>query len=368
MTEANDRTLFRNWPCRFQERARGNGVGTSLHGGGGRSGITVVELLAAIGILLILMGLLLPAIQRARAAARGLRCRANLRELAVAVTRYEQLYAVYPPVSLGWWEEKVPGLSDNPKDRDFSPHTHLLPFLGYSPLYNAINLNVDGFGGTYIGLPRTYAVEANWTALHSAVGVFTCPSDSVARRPGSVNYVACVGLLDPLPTRRGWPDSGKGIFHYPPISTAYVADGLSHTVMFSERLVGDGNYSRAFQPSRDALVVSGPPKNRADHYARICAHLHGLNARPLGFRDVGRYWMLSGLTQTWYNHALPPNSVVSDCVAYTVFGAVSARSAHPGCVHVAFGDTHVRSVGETISLRVWRALATRSDGEPIEGL
>ncbi len=340
-----------------------------LRGKSWRAGVSLVEVLAVIGILLVLVGLALPALQRAREAARALRCRANLRELALAVARYEQLHAVYPPVSVSWWVEIRPGLGDEAKARRFSVYTHVLPFLGYESVYNAINFRVDGFTGENVGVPITYAVEANRTVLHTSLDIFICPSDPRCTRDGSNSYVACVGLLDPAPTRRGWPDSGKGIFHYPPINAAYVTDGLGQTAMLSERLVGDGNYRRPFRHDVDVLGVRGVPLwmyTRADTFASLCAYVHGRASNPLGRREVGRYWMISGLMYTHYNHALPPNSPIGDCVLNPSWGVISARSAHPGRVHVAFGDGHVRAVNETIDFGLWRALATRADGEPID--
>ena len=72
---------------------------------------------------------------------------------------------------------------------------------------------------------------------------------------------------------------------------------------------------------------------------------------------------------TWYNHVLPPNSDVPDCtLALTLIGnspgAHAARSYHPGCVHVLFGDGAVRPVSNAIDLSVWRAIGT-IDGREI---
>jgi prepilin-type processing-associated H-X9-DG protein len=78
--------------------------------------------------------------------------------------------------------------------------------------------------------------------------------------------------------------------------------------------------------------------------------------------------VLGGLLNTWYLHVLPPNSPVPDCAFGDGFtdgglGIVSARSFHPGGVHVAMADGSVRWIGNAIDQIVWQAAGTRNAGE-----
>lgn len=319
-----------------------------------------MELLVVIGILSVLAALILPAVQRARAAARRLSCQNHLRQLALALARYHDTHGIVPPLSVSWAPTIDIGLSAPGVQREFSFLCHLLPYVGRQDLYTAINLRVDHFSDTAAG----YGVFANRTILYSTVQLFLCPADPHAGPGGYVSYRGCTGILDHLATRRGWPDSGHGVFRRPPIRFDHIIDGLTYTAALSERLVGVGFRTERWHPKRDILdFIAVPLPNRTEQYARICAHLTRRPRKRI-FPYAGRFWMFSGALFTQYNHVLPPNSRVTDCLAADTFGAVTARSAHPGGVNVAFADGHVRFVSDSIDLSVWRALGTR-DGEEL---
>lgn len=84
----------------------------------------------------------------------------------------------------------------------------------------------------------------------------------------------------------------------------------------------------------------------------------------------GFTWLLGGFNHTWYNHILTPNAGVPDCtigifLAGGGHGIYTARSFHPGGVHVLFADGAVRFVGDSIDLAVWRGLCTRRGKEAL---
>jgi len=84
---------------------------------------------------------------------------------------------------------------------------------------------------------------------------------------------------------------------------------------------------------------------------------------------MGATWLVNGFSYTQYNHVLTPNSKTPDCncVQYGLHrAAATARSWHPGGVHVAFADGHVRRISDSIDLQVWRAIASRSRGETVQ--
>jgi len=335
-----------------------------------RRGMTLVEALVVVGVLLILAGLLLPALGRVRATVRRLRCAANLRELAVATIQYHDAMGCMPPTDLSWWGYVRTGVSGRPAHRHYSPQSHLLPWLGEESLYNAINFTLDGF--TVIPyLKDTYAFRANLTVLESRVGVFVCPADGEAREGPCLSYRGNMGLLDTFATRRGWPESGHGMFRLPPITFAEVTDGLSVTAMYGERVVGRGRVESSGEGvdgmRRGMLRVStgGDVPRRADEWAGVCAVASGAQTR-LGLVDwlAGRYWLPTSGRFALYNHVLIPNARVYDCYLQYDWGAFSARSVHAGgVVNVAFGDGHVKPIPSSIDLKVWRALGTRDGGE-----
>jgi prepilin-type processing-associated H-X9-DG protein len=138
--------------------------------------------------------------------------------------------------------------------------------------------------------------------------------------------------------------------------------------MLSERLRGSGDAQR-FEAQRDFTFLPTPPTT-ADATIVRCRRLHELRLAGLGgsFPWGGMNWVSTGLEHTLYNHTMPPNSAIADCVDPVgggMLGPSSARSAHPGGVNVVFGDGSCRFVADVIDLQVWRALATRNGGEAV---
>ncbi len=330
-------------------------------------GVALVELMVVIGVLLVLASLLFPAVQRARATVRRMQCAANLRELALATIQYHDAMGCMPPETLSWWVQLRPGLSGPARARQYSPHTHLLPWLGLSALYNAINFTLDGFSASPF-LLDTYAFRANRTVLETRVSVFVCPADGEAAVGPCLSYRGNMGLLDPAPTRRGWPDSGHGMFRRPPVRFGEVSDGVAVTAMYAERLVGrPAGVVRETGLRRAMLRVwtgSNVPR-RADRWAAVCAAASRVRGRmERADWGAGRYWLPSTGRFALYNHVLRPNAAVYDCYLQDNFGAFTARSVHPGSVvNVAFGDGHVRAISSSLDLSIWRALGTRDGGE-----
>src|ERR1700759_1054878 len=101
-----------------------------------RPGFTLIELLVVIAIIAVLIGLLLPAVQAAREAARRMQCTNNLKQLGLANANYERTYSAYPSMML-------PG-NFGPANiwfGDFSAFVKMLPFYEQGTIYNSINYN-----------------------------------------------------------------------------------------------------------------------------------------------------------------------------------------------------------------------------------
>jgi prepilin-type processing-associated H-X9-DG protein len=149
-------------------------------------------------------------------------------------------------------------------------------------------------------------------------------------------------------------------------------DGLANTAGVSERL--RGSFRAGFDPSRDFWFTGAAglfPTDTDDDVAQICATL---SSRPSRVDSaMGRTWISGADSSLWYNHAITPNSRVSDCSAsgtpvdpdYTSHNVVGARSLHPQGVHVLMMDGSVRFVRDGIARDAWRALGTRAGSEPL---
>lgn len=324
-----------------------------------RRAFSMVELFVVIAIFGILLALLGPAVSAARESARAAKCLSNLRQIGMATHQYEDVNRMYP----GW--RQFSGAIPN----DCSIHAQLLPFMDQSELYEQLNLS-------FCRIPdedESSAPEWNMlaTVMKRQLSIFLCPSDSGRLSPGS-NYRGCLGSGPMYKFNGEFPDSGNGFFcpvyDQPggqfPIRTSAISDGLSQTAMFSERLRGSGNIER-FDPSRDATLLRSDPSTADATMARCRAQHEAALEGSWGWNPwLGRTWLLSGLSQTLYNHVLPPNSAIADCGGGGDWvGPTTARSGHPGGVNVLFGDGSSRFVGDAVALNVWRSIATRNGGE-----
>ncbi len=178
---------------------------------------TLIELLVVIAIIAVLIGLLLPAIQKVRAAAAKSQCSNNLKQMGLACQMYQDSGTYLPP---GWLTS--PTVKPSP---GWSWSLLLLPYLEQGTLYSSINPDVT--------VTLTYANNAAQNALlQTVVKTYQCPSDigiPLNTNFGPVtcsksNYVANRALLGP---------DGNSNPAY--ITVQGIGDGSSNTVMIGER-------------------------------------------------------------------------------------------------------------------------------------
>jgi prepilin-type N-terminal cleavage/methylation domain-containing protein/prepilin-type processing-associated H-X9-DG protein len=326
-------------------------------------GFTLIELLIVISITGVLAGLLLPAVQAAREAARRAKCANNLKQLGLALANYEGASGSYP-YHLPYTDRTEVGPPPADRAEYFSVQSRLLPYMEQTTLFNAINFDIEPYPVANVSPHPT-----NLTACRTTVGSFLCPSDGIAT--GSRNsYRANLGVGPALSTHAESPDSGNGFFTYPgQIGPANIPDGLSHTVAMSERLCGTGSKDRIV-PERDFGDLSSYPNavfDTADTALGWC-RVAGRSKFP-GFSKAGWTWYISGREHTSYTHTQEPNGSVPDGLnqGYNPgWGVATARSWHSGGVNAVMGDGSVRFVSEHVERRVWRGLGTRNGGELVE--
>jgi prepilin-type processing-associated H-X9-DG protein len=324
----------------------------------------LIELLTVIGVIAILIALLLPAVQGAREAARRSQCANNLRQIGIALSQYVSRVGLYPPAM---------NLSTDPENGGFySPHVRLLADLDQAQIYGAVNFTIGTWPEHVMGFQpgaRGAINASNRTVISLTIQTFLCSSDQNTVTGGN-HYRGNAGVGPDWSTFAMAPDSGNGVFpEIGSISPASVTDGLSTTAFFSERLVGSRRpLAEDLEPNRD-FFQRRLLATTADQSLQACVIEAREGQLKGGFRHAGSSWFWTGREQTLYTHTQVPNGRIPDCHAGSsvpALGQTTARSAHPGGVHVLFGDGSTRLVSDGIHRNAWRAIGTRNGGELIE--
>jgi prepilin-type N-terminal cleavage/methylation domain-containing protein/prepilin-type processing-associated H-X9-DG protein len=178
----------------------------------GRRGFTLIELLVVIAIIAILIGLLVPAVQKVREAAARSQCQNNLKQMALAFHMYQDTFKQLPA---GW----VTSTASHPNP-GWSWSLLILPFIEQGPLYKRIGPNVATPGGP----PAANAL------LQNPVPVFLCPSDGSPNINGNFhNY----GKINYVVNR--WVTGPNSSSNPTRMTIQTIRDGSSNTLLIGER-------------------------------------------------------------------------------------------------------------------------------------
>lgn len=298
-----------------------------------KRGFTLIELLVVIAIIAILVGLLLPAVQQAREAARRAQCKNNLRQIGLALHNYADGHKTLPPGYVSLFDangdDTGPGWGWN---------SMLLPQIEEAPAYNAINFQV--------GIEQ----PANQTSRLPVFAVLLCPSDNPAPswpamsrdlstgdpmalicNVASSNYVGMFGTSEP-------GVDGEGVFfRNSRIRLADIIDGTSQTIAVGERSHKLGEAT--WVGSVTGAVLAGDP---SDGIGRSRA-------------EAG-----AGMVLGHAGERRGPGDPTSDANQF--------YSTHSGGgVHFLFADGHVSFLNSSFDYATYLALATRAGRETVSG-
>jgi prepilin-type N-terminal cleavage/methylation domain-containing protein len=328
-----------------------------------RLGFTLIELLVVIAIIAILIGLLLPAVQKVREAASRAKCQNNLKQLGLALHNYEGSFGVFPPSSI-----TTTGASNQP----WSGQAFLLPYLEGDNVYRLIDFSV----GYHHEINKANYPPNGIAALR--VPVLICPSDPNDRVRNNAStgepehYPVCYGLnvgmyLIYNPVTR--TDGGAAFGPNSRLKHGAFSDGLSNTLGLAE--------VKAFNPRfHDAVLPPTPPASPD----AVSANISGGAWSPVNGHTE---WVCGRAIHTGFTTTFSPNTIVPHIQEGQVFdidvtssregrnqtdityGVITSRSYHTSIVNALLMDGSVRSFTSSINIAAWQALGTRAGGEVV---
>ncbi|OAI38681.1 hypothetical protein AYO40_01620 [Planctomycetaceae bacterium SCGC AG-212-D15] len=341
-----------------------------------RSAFTLIELLVVIAIIGVLIGLLMPAVQKVRAAATRTQCTNNLKQVGLALHNFHSANDRFPPGSAN---DKVPFGTSASAGWGSSWWVYILPYIEQDAIYR--RWQFSGSSG--------YANTANRSLANDAfIPVMKCPASPMDEHKGApsrntaggrvllADYTGISGFWNGNPstlssfvdsktsytgcctTGPGWYSTNGVLYGQSMIRIADILDGTSNTMVVAE----ESDYLRYTDGTAPTDIRSGG----------LYGWTMGCSPAPAVYPSVPDYrpfntqtvrYEINRVFSTSYGGGASPNSNGAHPAGTDLQNNMPIRSAHPGGAAVLYADGSVHFLGNATDLNVLYALAARSDGQ-----
>ncbi|MBA4065136.1 MAG: hypothetical protein C0501_15760 [Isosphaera sp.] len=320
-------------------------------------GFTLIELLVVVAIIAVLIGLLLPAVQKVREASARTRCQNNVKQLVLGVHSFENTFNLMP-VAVHWRAPFYNASTFTPGARLGSPNgtnhgtwcSDILPFIEQEPAFNVLRPQYTSAS------PNSGTAEAQMKSLGS-IKTFVCPSDPSSGGGGMGPNISAVGF--------GSANYYGNVMvmrvnNAPQSLTRSMPDGTSNCIFVAERYQhcldnNSGLTAYAAWGSTTAFPNGDPFDSPA--YGSVTARSAAVNLRAQGVAGDPGFWTQGGLPDLG-NAAIPwqsqPTAVT--CLANRL------QSGHTGVMVVGLGDGSSRTVTTALSFATWANAHIPVDG------
>jgi prepilin-type N-terminal cleavage/methylation domain-containing protein len=339
-----------------------------------RSAFTLIELLVVIAIIAILIGLLLPAVQKVREAAARSRCQNNLKQLSLACHNYADTNNGRLPMAFD------AGLNSTTRWGVVSAHFLLLPFIEQDNLFRLFNVTA----------PQNYWNPSvlSPTLIQRSIPTFICPSDSTAQS-GQQDFALSVnitgagvpppGYVTSMPNYTGRATSyvlNGLVFAQPnPMFPTTLQDGTSSTILFAERYMAcTSGTTPTLTPTLWGIGIGGQfSATFAMPTITLSSPTNTMTSAPSG-QFVPTVPVLLATVPGTINGVATPSPTPPFQVAPRLVGFPTdpqgcdprrPQTAHSGGMVVGMGDGSVRSVNASTSALTFWAASSPAGGEVI---
>ena len=353
-----------------------------------RLGFTLIELLVVIAIIAILIGLLLPAVQKVREAAARAKCQNNLKQIGLAIHGYHDAVGFLPP---NGGKDKAPyagpvlfGSAQDPDGDGSTFLVYILPYMEQGALYSRLTFNGDSGWTPNNGRPNCSATNNANAANAVTLPMYLCPSTTMSEQAwnpwdkmgvtqaaptggnrvimrasyvgiaGAVANINNDGVFTESRNGSGW---NRGIMSwggamsamFSKLTLSKISDGTSNTMLVGEEaaMFSQDDTARTRQPNWGA-TARGWLTAGAEHWNNAGAN------------------ETRGFSMTTVRYAPNRNFFANNVQANGCGGDEGINcplsSNHSGGVNVCFGDGTVKFIRNSIDLNTYARIATRDDG------